>query len=50
MNAADSHDRIAHLQAVGFGRIVFLMSPNEPKLQWEELSWFRTLMKQNSTD
>ena len=50
MNAADSRERIAHLHAVGFGRIVFLMSPNEPKLQWEELSWFRTLMKQNSTD
>jgi len=49
VNATDSGERIERLRAIGFGRIVFLMSPHEPTLQWEELNWFKTLMNRHST-
>ena len=49
IEAADAHERIRHLCAIGFGRVVFLMSPNEPKLQWEELAWFKALMSEYAT-
>jgi probable F420-dependent oxidoreductase len=48
INAADSGERIRHFHSIGFGRIVFLMSPNEPQWQWQELAWFKTLMNENA--
>jgi probable F420-dependent oxidoreductase len=48
VGAPDATERIRFMRGVGFGRVVFLMSPNEPTKQWEELAWFRTLMNENS--
>jgi probable F420-dependent oxidoreductase len=49
VDAAGSRERIGQLHRMGFGRIVLLMSPNEPDLQWRELAWFKSLMNENAT-
>jgi len=44
IGAPDASDRLNFMRDAGFQRIVFLMSPNEPARQWEELAWFKGLM------